>query len=114
MSFADTWASTITEAAGNFERHATIPEARLHAERLKYYPILATFEIAAGPLPGPALLDMLVFVTLMRIVWEEHWYPEVCGEPAKGMVLTLKELESEIWSIGAKVLTSQNARICVT
>jgi len=107
MSFADTWASTITEAAGNFEKQATKPEARIHAERLKYTPILTAFEIAAGPLPGPALLDMLVFVTLMRIVWEEHWYPEVYGEAAKGMVVTLKELESEIWSIGAKVMTSQ-------
>ena len=110
MSFADTWASTITEAAGKFAKLATMPEARLHAENLKYYPILTAFEIAAGPLPGPALLDMLVFVSLMRIVWEEHWYPEVYGEPAKGMVVTLKNLESEIWSIAAKVLTSQQRR----
>jgi outer membrane protein OmpA-like peptidoglycan-associated protein len=107
MSFADSWASNITDAAGNFARQTTMPEARLHAERLKYNPIVAAFSIAAGPLPGPALLDMLVLVTLMRIVWEEHWYPKVYGEPAIGMVEELKKLESEIWSIGASVLTPQ-------
>ena len=49
----------------------------------------------------------LVFVTLNRIVWEEHWKPKVYGQSAEDMVAVLKKLEREIWSIASMVLNSQ-------
>lgn len=107
MSFADSWASQIAEATYVFVRQAATPEARRHGDHFKVYAIAAAFEIAAGPYPGPNLLDMMVLVTLNRIVWEEHLHPKVYGEPAKGMVAVLKKLETKIWSVAAQVMTSQ-------
>jgi len=48
---------------------------------------------------------MVVLVTLNRMVWEEYWMPQVYGQPAAGMVTTLRQLEEDIWALAARVLT---------
>jgi len=110
MSFADTWAAQIGEAANALERQAATNDTRNRVERFHLYNIAAAFEIAAGPYPGPALLDMLVLAALNRIVWEEHWQPKVLGRSAERMGIVLKNLETEIWSVAANVLTSQQGQ----
>jgi hypothetical protein len=65
----------------------------------------AAYHIAATPYPGAALLDMLVLVTLNRMVWEEYWVPKVYGQLAADMVTMLRKLEGDIWALAAEVLT---------
>ena len=107
MDFADRFASSVATYASDFENELTSPKARLTASRLKFYPLASAFQIASGPDPGVALLDMVVFVTLSRIIWEEHWRPQVFGDPAKVMVKGLQKLEADIWSIAERVLTHE-------
>ena len=107
MSFADSWASQIDEASHNFAQQARSPEALYHAEQFRFYSLAAAFDIAAGAYPGPALLDMVVLVTLNRLVWEEHWQPKVYGRPAEVIVRMLKNQEAEIWALAAKVMTPE-------
>ncbi|MBW1787984.1 MAG: hypothetical protein JRK53_15385, partial [Deltaproteobacteria bacterium] len=107
MDFADRFASSVATYASDFENELASPQARLTAARLRFYPLASAFEIAAGPDPGVALLDMVVLVTLGRIVWEEHWRPQVFGDPAEIMVKDLQKLEADIWSIAERVLTQE-------
>src|SRR5215475_12539642 len=104
-SFADSWSSQLSEATARLATQMATPQARYHADRFGYFAIAAAFDIAAGPYPGAALLDMVVLVTLNRMVWEEYWMPQVYGQPAAGMVTTLRQLEEDIWALAARVLT---------
>ncbi|RLC31450.1 MAG: hypothetical protein DRH37_03035 [Deltaproteobacteria bacterium] len=107
MAFADRFASIVSTSSFKFEDELTSPLARLTAARLRFYPLASAFEIAAGPDPGVALLDMVVLVTLSRIIWEEHWMPQVFGDPAEIMVKVFQKLEADIWSIAERVLTQE-------
>src|SRR5215510_4624008 len=104
-SFADSWASQLSEATARLATQMATPQARYHADRFGYFAFVAAVDIAAGPSPGAALLDMLVLVTLNRMVWDEYWMPQVYGEPAAGMVTTLRHLEADLWALAARVLT---------
>ena len=105
MSFADNWASQIVEATALLVKRVTMPEVRLEADRFRHNAMAAAYHIAAGPYPGAALLDMLVLVTLNRMVWEEYWVPKVYGQLAADMVTMLRKLEGDIWALAAEVLT---------
>ncbi len=107
MSFADTYAQTVGTAAVQFEERLPTPKARLMAKRTKVYAISAAFDIAAGPSPEAALLDMAVLVTLNRIVWDEYWSKEVFGPAAEVLVAAYQNSENEIWTILAQILTEQ-------
>jgi hypothetical protein len=50
---------------------------------------------------------MMVLVALTRMTWEDYWQPEVYGESAHEVVETLRELEKDIWTIAARVLTPE-------
>jgi uncharacterized protein YqgV (UPF0045/DUF77 family) len=105
MSFADTYGSTIVQAANLLQLEAQSPQTRLNAARMKFYSSAAAFEIGAGPYPGVSLLEMRVLVTLNRIVWENYWKPKVYGDSAEVMLRALRKLEGDIQTITAKVLT---------
>ncbi|MFQ5993058.1 MAG: hypothetical protein ACE5NA_11540 [Nitrospiraceae bacterium] len=107
MAFADRFGSTIVETAEVFENREGSARARLVARRMKVFPTIAVIDIAAGPNPAVSLLDMLVLVTLNRMVWEEYWKPKVFGEPADLMIKAWRNLEANIWSIANRVLTSE-------
>ncbi len=85
-AFVDSFGARMFEAATELENQAMTPDARLAASRMKYASLASAIEIACGPHPGPALLDLVVLTTLTRTVWEEYWRPQVFGPPADGMV----------------------------
>lgn len=106
MSFADTFNVTISQAVIIMADQLDTPDARLAASRMKVYAVSSAVDIVTGPYPGIALLDMLVFVTLNRIVWEDYYLAKHFGQPAEIVVNALKMLETQIWSLAAKVLTA--------
>lgn len=110
MNFADSLMSIVGQASIILERKLPSAEARLEASRLKVYTFSSAVDIASSPSSGVALLDMVVMVTLSRIIWEEHWQHEVFGKPAAVMVKAFKTSEEGIWSIAAKVLTSEQQK----
>ena len=63
-----------------------------------------TCAIASGPNAIANLLDMTVFVTVMRFSLEEHWQAKVFGESARPMLESCRSAETNIWRLAGKVL----------
>ena len=107
MAFADRYFAATLETAKTLERALDTPESRYTAAAARLVALMVTTDIAASPNPGAALLDMAVFVTLRRMVWEDYWMPEVYGEAGTPVLEALVELEDDIWEIAAGVFTAQ-------
>ena len=67
----------------------------------------SVLDIAAGPIPMVNLLDMVVFMTLSRSTFEDHWLPTEFGEPARPLANALNVSTEEIWQVAKRVLTPQ-------
>jgi hypothetical protein len=104
MSFADAWGAYIGQTSENLAVAVDTPQARLQVKRFQFYSTLAAYDIAAGPYPGVAMLDMMVLASLTRRSWENHWQTRY-GEPASLTIKALNELEANIWAFGANILT---------
>jgi len=107
ISYADRFIAIVGQAAFKFENELPTPEARLIASARKVYSLSAVTEIASGPNPGAALLDLVVITTLNRIVWENYWRPQVFGMPATIIVDAFKKMENDAWHLASQVLTPQ-------
>ena len=106
MSYADRFASIITQA---FEDYETLnPEARARQDILSdlVYSISSIYTIAAEANPQVALLDMVAVTTLGRIIYEENM-PRKYGASVQVVANGFRQLEKDIWSIAAKVLSDQ-------
>jgi len=104
MAYADTTNTLIAEAAAIID-HIGTPQARLTAARMLVFNMSSNVEIAAGPYPGVALLDMTVVATLRRIVWEEFWIPEIFGDAGKPAFDIIQEAEKDIWEVTERIMT---------
>ncbi len=107
MNFSDHFAVAITVATDDLIHRVGSPQGRRDARETGLFFITAAFMNAANPNPEVALLDMVVMVTLGRIVVEKHWVPQVWGDQGKGMLEAFRTLEAQIWAIAAKVLTQE-------
>ncbi len=110
MRFSGSSADRIGETYVKLEERFRTPKARLAGIENSAAYISSALDIAIGPDPEANLLDMVVLVTLARIVVEEYWVPEVFGDEAKILVEVFRRQEAEIWSIAAKVLTPQQQK----
>ena len=108
MAYADTTNTLMGEAAEIINEIGT-PQARLTAARMLVFNISSNVEIASGPYPGVALLDMTVVATLRRIVWEEFWIPKVFGDAGKPTLDIVREAEIDIWEIVSRIMTPEQA-----
>lgn len=107
ISYANRFIAIIGQAAVQLEEAIPTDQARLNAARRKVYSMTAVVETAAGPNPGPALLDLVVTATLSRMVWEDYWGPQIFGKPAVVMVDAFKKVEADAWNLAAKVMTPE-------
>lgn len=106
MSAADSYAGTMANAFTSFANAVGSEQARLHAAMRKAFGTIAAVEIAAGPYPGGALLDLVVLITLNRMVWEDHW-SRVYGRAAEPVLVAFRDQEREIWNLAGRYLTSE-------
>jgi hypothetical protein len=109
MGFADTFATKFGHATGILIEQSTSQE-RFYVAGLTFYSTASAFDIASGRYPAIGLVDMVILVTLNRIIWQEYWQPEVYVESGKEVVKTLKELEEDIWTIATRVLTAEQLK----
>ena len=105
ISYANRFCATVGQAAYDFEKELPTPEARFIASARKVYSLSSITEIAAGPQPGAAMLDLVVTATLNRIVWEDYWRPQVFGMPATIIVDAFKKMENDAWQLASQVMT---------
>jgi hypothetical protein len=110
MRFAGRSAERVDDAYFKLEGRFQTPKARRAALENSGAYVTSALDIAIGPNPEVNMLDMVVFVTLTRIVVEEYWVPKVFGDEAKILVEVFRSNEAEIWSIAGKVLTPQQQK----
>ena len=106
MSYADRFASIITQALEDFETLNPKPQARQVILSDLVYSISAVYTIAAEPNPQVGLLDMVAVTTLGRIIYEENIRRKY-GKSTEVLGDGFRQMEKDIWSITAKVLTSE-------
>ncbi|MGD8212657.1 MAG: hypothetical protein PVF32_22525 [Desulfobacterales bacterium] len=106
MSYADRFVSIIAQAYEDYETLIPSPQARQFILEDLVYSQSAVYTIAAEPNPQVGLLDMIALTTLGRIIYEENIRRKY-GKSIEVLVAGFRQLEKDIWSIAAKVLTSE-------
>ena len=89
MGFADTFASNYATALTLLLEQVSSRQ-RVIVARSRFLMDVSATDIASGAYPGIGMADMVVLVTLNRMVWEDYWQPEVFGDPALTVVETLR------------------------
>ena len=102
--FADEVTALVAQAADGFAAQAGTPQARATALTWKAGAASSAMIIATGSNPTANLLDMVVWVTLERMAFEENWLPRY-GQPVEPILAVTRELEEEIWSMADRVFT---------
>jgi hypothetical protein len=108
MRFADTFSARITQATQEFAERAGTPEARIQALTWSTSQTTSAYTIATGSNPNLAVLDMLVLVSLGRVVHEEYWLPKVWGEADRPMLDAFTKAETQAWDAASVVLKPEH------
>jgi len=107
MSYADGFSTQIGDVLERFQMESTESELRLWAIRTRLSTLLTASTIASGPNAPAALLDMVVFVTLRRMVTQENWVPELLGERGESLVDAYEIQEREVWALASQLLSPE-------
>jgi hypothetical protein len=105
MRFADEYTTWVTERVSIFQQSNADPRERLAAQSWLVSQATSAFTIAAGPNPELNAIDMLVFVTLSRMVMEDRWVGELFGSRAEGLLAAHKALETRAWDLAPVFLS---------
>ena len=103
MRFADTYVATVAQASDDLTANATNPEIRLAALRWKLGQATSAYTDATGQNPALNALDMLVLVTMARMVVEEYGV-ETYGDAIQPLLDTQRNLETNAWALAGGVL----------
>jgi hypothetical protein len=106
MSYADRFASIITQSLEDFETLKPSPEARQDILSDLVYSMSSMYTIAAEPNPQVGLLDMVAVTTLGRIIYEDNMRRKY-GKSTTVLVAGFRQLEKDVWRVAAKVLTKE-------
>ncbi len=106
MSYADRFVSIITQALEDFETLNPKPQARQVILSDLVYSLSSVYTIAAESNPQVGLLDLVAVTTLGRIIYEDNMRRKY-GKSTEVLVAGFRQMEKDIWSIAAKVLTSE-------
>lgn len=104
MSYADRFASIITQSFEDYEELRPKPQARQFILSHLVYSITSVYTIAAEPNPQVGLLDMVAVTTLGRMIYEDNMRRKY-GKSTVVITKGFRQLEKDIWRIAAKVLT---------
>jgi len=111
MNFADSYASNMLQSNTVFQQQFSDMTARTNFMQMTLYSMSSAYDIASGPYARRSLVDMVVLVTLQRIVWEEHWQPNVYGSKASFHLEIIQQLEKDIWSIAGRELSREQLKV---
>ena len=106
MAFADRYWSVMTSAMVEYLAQSPSPENQRIIRGQMTYSGADAYTIAAGPRPVAAFLDMVVMVTLGRMVFEQH-YLKIHGDEIIPLVNGFKKVEADIWEIAHNLLTQE-------
>jgi len=103
LRFADEYSMRMVGGVDNLRRGT---DALSPAEVLELKIAIGseTWFIASGPNAVADLIDMTVFVAVMRMTLEDYWQPKVFGKSALPMLAYSRSAEADIWKLAGKVL----------
>ncbi|MCK5364988.1 MAG: hypothetical protein KAR22_18550, partial [Gammaproteobacteria bacterium] len=105
FAYADKYMSGIAQVAQEVqERDPTNPELRLRMHGLKLVVTASVQALAVSANPEATLLDMMVFATLHRMVFEEDWARKRYGDEVESILFVMRVLEKEIWGVASGYL----------
>lgn len=106
MDMADEYIAALGEATYIAAAEARLDsKARALSQSFLRNGVGAAIDIAAGPNPNIALLDLMVLTSLQTWSYEKHWIPSGIGEQVGAASLDrLKTAETEIWQSAARIL----------
>lgn len=110
MEMADEYVAALGEAvyldlrgqhplAGAAQRES--PESRVLSQSFLRNGVGAAIDIAAGPNPSVAILDLLVLASLQRWAFRAHWMPAGIDSGGDAAYERLGRAEAELWSSAA-------------
>jgi hypothetical protein len=103
MRFADGYVATISQAADDFAAKVGTPKARLAAVQWKLGQATSAFVNATGPNPVVNALDMLVLVSVTRMVLEDHGV-ETFGDAILPLLEMQRQQETNAWKLAGGML----------
>jgi hypothetical protein len=103
MDFADQYMVRLAQVMDEFRDRVKTPEARVKAQAWKTGHANAAFIIAVNPNAFIGLMDLIVLVSLGRMVVEDSWM-EVHGEDAQPVLEAYRGLEEEVWTLARTYL----------
>ena len=109
MGFTDQFAAIMGQAIEDYDAQSPPPENRRIVVGDTAYALAAGFTIAAEADPDTALLDMLVMVTLGRMVYEEHWQKK-WGSQILPIFYGYRKAEVDIWEIASMFLQPEQQK----
>ena len=103
MRFADTYVATVAQACDDITAKATNSDIRLVALRWKLGQATSAYTDATGQNPAVNALDMLVLITMARMVMEDYGV-ETYGDAILPLLNTQRNLETNAWTLAGGVL----------
>ena len=103
MRFADSYVASVAQAADEFGAKVGTPQARLAALKWKLGQATSAYTDATGPSPVVNALDILVLVTVSRMVIEDYDV-ETFGDAALPLLETQRQQETNAWSLANGML----------
>jgi len=106
FQFVDRYRERVGQATDAGVHRATTADGRIMFQATKTSYVSAAVSVVTGPRPIDALLDLLVMVTLQRMVWESGADGQIPPAEAKPVAVALRRLERQIYDLAARVLPS--------
>ncbi len=103
MRFADTYSATIAQACDDITVSSTNSALRVSALRWKLSQSTSAFVDATGQNPAINALDMLVLVTMARMVIQDYGV-DTYGDAALPLLAAQQKMETNIWTLANGVL----------
>ena len=103
MRFADTYVATVAQACDDVTANTTNSETRLAMLRWKLGQATSAYTDATGQNPAVNVLDMLVLVTMARMVVEEYGVGTY-GDAIQPLLEAQRSLETNAWNLAGGVL----------
>jgi hypothetical protein len=103
MRFADTYVAIIAQACDDVTANTTNPDLRLAVLQWKVGQATSAYTDATGQNPALNALDMLVLVTMARMVVEDYGV-KTYGDDVLPLLDKQRELETDAWTLAEGVL----------
>jgi hypothetical protein len=103
MRFADTYAATVAQACDEISANNTNPAIRLTALRWKLGQATSAYTDATGQNPAVNALDLLVLVSMSRMVTEDYGV-RTYGDAIQPLLEVQRNLETNAWTLASGVL----------